>query len=697
MKRNYDYVNVFQGSGAIDLPEPEGIAATWLFIKAQCGNTTPAAAYPFGKTTVCAYTGGYPTGYDNRLPNSCGRAQTTPVTAHGFSHMHVSGTGAIRTYYNYAIVTPHTSGLLEPISEDIVKEDARPGYYSATLSGGARFEGTVSKKIALHRYELGGDGLISVDFSNDGLLRFEDEFSKRFYGYPAFAEIKALSPTRVTARCILQGVDLYFAVECREAQDVFLWENYERTEGSILVPSDLKNRFGAAFKVPSKAEVRVAISFNGCDAALAMLDEETRGFDTVLSDTARVWSEQLERIRIATEDERLKEIFYSNLYHTLIKPNTGAGESFRYDMKGKDGKFCFDLSTLWDIYKTCLPFLFTLYPEISEEIVETLLNIIESEGHSPITVTVAKGSDDSVQARMLAEHAFADYYFRYGKQGERMLDAAERDLESNPDFLESGYCERYTHIVDICEALGAMAEVADELGDTKRKEKFAKYADLWKNAYDKETGLLSTRSRYYEGDNYNYSFRLLRNMEERIALCGKEKFLSDLDELFGYTREPVEMPTEPEVDPLERGIHSFEGFNNESDMEAPYAYIFAGRQDKTCEIVSAGHEYMFTTGRGGIPGNNDSGGLSSCYIWNMLGIFPVAGQDLMLLGSPKIKGAALSLGNGRELVIEVHGKGIYLDRATINGKKIENFRFTVREMMEGGKLEMFMKSESKGD
>jgi putative alpha-1,2-mannosidase len=132
-------------------------------------------------------------------------------------------------------------------------------------------------------------------------------------------------------------------------------------------------------------------------------------------------------------------------------------------------------------------------------------------------------------------------------------------------------------------------------------------------------------------------------------------------------------------------------------MEAPYAYIFAGRQDKTCEIVSAGHEYMFTTGRGGIPGNNDSGGLSSCYIWNTLGIFPVAGQDLMLLGSPRIKGAALSLGNGRELVIEVHGKGIYLDRATINGKKIENFRFTVREMMEGGKLEMFMKSESKGD
>ena len=402
-------------------------------------------------------------------------------------------------------------------------------------------------------------------------------------------------------------------------------------------------------------------------------------------------------MEIDTDDEDLREIFYSNLYHTLIKPNTGAGESFRYEMSGADAKFCFDLSTLWDIYKTALPFLFTLYPEISEEITETLLTIIEKEGHSPITVTVAKGSDDSVQARMLAEHAFADYYFRYGKQGERMIRAAERDLSSNPDFLSTGYCERYTHIVDICEALGAMAELAGELGNAELEKRFSELSGLWKNAYDKKTGLLSTDSRYYEGDNYNYSFRLLRNMEERIALCGKEKFLSDLDELFGYTREPVEMPTEPEVDPLNRGIHSFEGFNNESDMEAPYAYIFAGRQDKTCEIVSAGHKYMFTRGRGGIPGNNDSGGLSSCYIWNTLGIFPVTGQNLMLLGSPKVKGAKLRLAGGKTFEIKVNGEGIYLDRASLNGREIKDFRFTVREMMEGGKLEMNMRNTPKGD
>ena len=697
MKKISDYVTVFQGSGAIDLPTPEGIAKTWLFVKAQCGNTTPAAAYPFGKTSVCAYTGGYPTGYDNRLPNTCGRPRTTPVGVQGFSHMHVSGTGAIRTYYNYAVATPHVNGILEPVCDTLISESARPGYYSATLGCGAVFEGTVSKKIALHRYDLGKDGLISIDFSNDGLLRFDDEFSKRFYSYPSLAKVSIISPTRVTAHCVLQGVELFFAAECKDAEDIFLWEDYKRLSGVSFVPSDLKHRFGAAFKTPERAELRVAISFNSCDAALEMLDEESRDFDTVLSDTAAAWEKHLRRVKIETDDEVLKEIFYSNLYHTLIKPNTGAGESFRYDINRSRGKFCFDLSTLWDIYKTALPLIFTLYPEISEEIIETLLAIIENEGRSPITVTVAKGSDDSVQARMLAEHAFADYYFRYGGYGEEMLAAAERDLEANSDFLGSGYCERYTHILDICEAIGAIAEIAKRLGRTDIQSRFEGLARLWKNAYDESTGLLSTRSKYYEGDNYNYSFRLLRSMDERIAMCGKEKFLSDLDELFGYTRTPVEMPTEPELDPLEKGIHSFEGFNNESDMEAPYAYIFAGRQDKTCEIVSAGHEYMFTTGRGGIPGNNDSGGLSSCYIWNTLGIFPVAGQDLMLLGSPKIKAATLHLGNGNDFRIEVYGEGIYLDKAALNGKEIKDFRFTVSEMMRGGRLELYMKSTPKGE
>ena len=696
MKRLLEYVNVFQGSGEINLPNPEGLAKKWLFIKAQCGNTTPAAAYPFGKATVCAYTGGYPTGYGDRQPNSCGKPRKIEAKVHGFSHMHVSGTGAIRDYYNYAVVAPILGEKLQPLAENFVTEEAHPGYYSATLTGGTRFEGTVSKKIALHRYSMSSDGLLAIDFSNDGLVRGEGEFAKRFFAYPENLEVKIISENTVTAHGKFHGIDLYFAAYCKDSRGALLWENYEKKPDKVLHHYSKELRCGAAFRVPKNAEMRLAISFESEESALLMIEEEKRSFDEVLRDTENAWEEHLGRVKIESRDERFLEIFYSNLYHTLIKPCTGAGESFRYDISRGDGKFCFDLSTLWDTYKTALPFIFTFHPEISEEIVITLLNIIEREGHSPITLTVAKNSDDSVQARMLAEIAFADYYFRYGKHRDRILFAAETDLKSNSDFLDSGYCERYTHILDITEALGAMAEIAREGGREKTAKRFSAISERWVNAYDKETGLLSTRSMYYEGDNYNYSFRLLRNMDKRIAIRGKEKFLSDLDELFGYTRDDVERPVTPEEDPLLLGIHSFEGFNNESDMEAPYAYIYAGRHDKTCEIVSAGHTYMFTTGEGGIPGNNDSGALSSCYVWNCLGIFPVAGQNVMLIGSPKIDSASLTLANGKILDVTVHRSSdddIYVERATLCGREISDYKISVGEFMNGGKLEIFMKNE----
>ena len=61
---NYSrYTDLFHGSGTIDLPKPEGIAASWHFIKALCGNTHPGATLPFGKYSVCPYSGAYSAGY----------------------------------------------------------------------------------------------------------------------------------------------------------------------------------------------------------------------------------------------------------------------------------------------------------------------------------------------------------------------------------------------------------------------------------------------------------------------------------------------------------------------------------------------------------------------------------------------------------------------------------------------------------
>ena len=116
-----------------------------------------------------------------------------------------------------------------------------------------------------------------------------------------------------------------------------------------------------------------------------------------------------------------------------------------------------------------------------------------------------------------------------------------------------------------------------------------------------------------------------------------DAFVDMLDRFFGYGQPPVKQLAEPPFEhELAAGfaLNRFEGLNNEPDMEVPWAYHYAGRPDRTTEVVHAVLDGAFGTGRGGLPGNDDSGGLSSWYVWASLGLFPVAGQSLFLVNAP---------------------------------------------------------------
>ena len=58
------------------------------------------------------------------------------------------------------------------------------------------------------------------------------------------------------------------------------------------------------------------------------------------------------------------------------------------------------------------------------------------------------------------------------------------------------------------------------------------------NAFDPKTGLL-VDSAYYEGGKWNYSFRILHDMQARIELAGGDKaFTAMLDSLLRLRRRP---------------------------------------------------------------------------------------------------------------------------------------------------------------
>jgi len=704
------YVDPFLGNGEIDLPEPQGIAATWFFIKAQTGNTHPGAVSPLGMVSACPYSGAYVNGYGLNAPNSHARPprRFEEYSASGFTHFHPSGTGAVEVYCNYYRVTPLVGGLSQLGTRwPLEQEEACPGYYSTRLAGtGIRAELTVTPKTAFHRYTFpqSGEACVAVDFSIGGLI-----FPER-RTVPRRASLEVLAPGVARGCVLMEGIPVYIHIDAEGAAtcNPFTGDT-PQAGGSALAldrisPESLEP-FGVVFGVQPRADhafcLRLGFSFRGLDQARENLQEIAgRSFDQVAADLRQTWNQYLSRIVVEGCTGEQKRIFYSALYHSLIKPADCTGESPFWE---GDSPYFVDFATLWDQYKTLIPLLLSVYPERGVDAISGMLSLSEHLGEFPNGVLL---SSDFLrfenQARALSLHCLADAFHRRlsGIDWQHALDLMLADLhkERNRDFLEEGIAHPFTHTLDLADACACAWWIAGHVGDEGAAAELAALSRQWRNVYDPETGRLG-ESKYYEGGAWNYSFRLLHDMAGRIGLYpSEEAFVTDLDQFFGYGQPPIEQAVDPaDRDCMQRGfaLNRFEGLNNEPDIEVPYAYLYAGRHDRTAEIVRAGMKYMFTTGRGGLPGNDDSGGTSSWYVWNAVGLYPVPGHPALLIGSPIFDRASIQLGGN---VFEVQAKGnseecIYVQRATLNGENLDRAYLTMDEAQAGGVLELVMGAE----
>ena len=683
MKDYCRYVDVFQGVDEIDLPAPEGLAAAWRLIKGRCGNNTPSAALPFGRLTAGCYSGGYSSGYGRLMYNTHGEIPKLfdRNKFRGMSHLQNDGTGDIDTFYNYAVLSPFVGPLsasAEP--RDFDRERGCPGYYACRDSlSGADCEATVTPRAALHRITFPhGECRVSVDFSNDGL--YPD--GGHLHSPAGKAVLRLVSECEAAVCAELHHLPIYFHIRAQGLRSPMrLWADWRETDEKALELA-AGHRFGIVFDAEKNVSVTLGLSPKGPDIARRDALENPLSFDEARAEAGRRWNEALSRIDVRFEDERDLRVFYSNLYHSLIKPCDFSGESFLYSQE----QFTTEFATIWDQYKTLFPLIDILYPEMARRMVATMLNVAEATHKMPHTLMLCGDYEgiSNAQARMLAEHAIVDAFYRgVSMDRERALRLMLDDTFVHGRFdqyaMDADSAAHKAFVIDITDACAACANMAREMGDAGAADRFDKVAALWTKVIDPQTGLLQEGERFYEGTRWNYSFRLMHDMPARIAMAGGKKRFADLaDRFFGFSH------------PEDASSCCFEGFNNETDMESPYVYHFAQRHDRLSEVVTAGLTCMFTSGRGGLPGNNDSGGLSSCYLWNAMGIFPVSGQDLMIIGSPRAAETALRMGCGKTFRILRHGRGIYVRRAELNGKPLDTLCFTVREMMRGGDLALYM-------
>ena len=93
---------------------------------------------------------------------------------------------------------------------------------------------------------------------------------------------------------------------------------------------------------------------------------------------------------------------------------------------------------------------------------------------------------------------------------------------------------------------------------------------------------------------------------------------------------------------------------------------------------------------GGLAGNEDSGALSSWYVWSAIGLFPVCSQPVLLLGAPLYQKSTIQLKNAT-FTLEIMNPELdspYISEVTLNGKKLHRAWLHHKEFYSGGHLQI---------
>ncbi|HEV7775222.1 MAG TPA: GH92 family glycosyl hydrolase [Luteibacter sp.] len=362
------------------------------------GHTFPGATMPFGMVQLSPDTN------DSQWDGSSGYHQDDGSIM-GFSHTHLSGTGAA-DMLDVLVMPAMGPVLLQPGDRDYdgvnyvsrfdakrpaageapkgykthIKgyrshydgEKAHPGYYHVHLTEhDILAELTTTLRAGLHRYTFkkDGDAHLLVDLAHG----FHDDEAKP--SKVSDAQLKLVGgDTLVGGRRVHQWADgrqIWFAMKVsRPFTHATLYsDDQPLADGSGEAKGNhLKAALHFDHAAGAPLLVKVGISGVDIEGALRNLDAEIPAwdFDGVQRAAETSWEHELARIRIDTPSDAIRRTFYSSLYHTMLAPTLFSDSDGRY--RGMDqavhqlpeGQHNYSTYSLWDTYRAEHPLL-TLY------------------------------------------------------------------------------------------------------------------------------------------------------------------------------------------------------------------------------------------------------------------------------------------------------------------------------------------------
>lgn len=642
----------------------------------------------------------------------------------GFSHLHLSGA---QGKYGNILVAPVTGPLdTSDIKSPRTEEVAQVGYYAVTLTRyNVRAELTSSRRVGFHRYTFSNaaDAHVTVNVAAALGLGTGSE-SQNFLG----AEVHVLSDREVQGVARFRGGwnkggeyrVFYDMLLDTPATKVQTWTRAALTaERDAVVTED--KPIGVTFDFHAHAhqvvQAKVGISFISADQARQNIQTEIPGwsFEAVHRANAAQWNKELGKLQLTGETDAQRRKLYTAMYHVMMMPVDRTGENPGWS---STEPYYDDYYAIWDTFRSSSPLLMLIAPDRQRDIIRSLIDIYRHTGYMP---DARSGNDNGrTQGGSNANVVVADAYVKglTGIDYATALQAMLHDAEVPPQNAQKegrGGLKSYNklgYITTADERAGsrtveysyddfAIAEVACGLGQTQVATRALRRAHNFENLWDPDMtrlgfkGFLRPRNPdgswadpylvvrgtwpdfMYEGDIWTYSLYAPQDMRRLIEMAGGEKqFNARMDFIFSRGHFDV---------------------SNEPGFLMPVLYNYSGRPDKSADIVHLLLEKAFTDTRAGIPGNDDSGAMSSWLLFQTMGIFPVAGQDVYLISSPSVPDASLSLGSGKRLRIVAKGfdpSGLnrYVQSATLNGHDLQTSWFRHAQIKDGATLVLTMAS-----
>eukprot|EP00656_Telonema_subtile_P004677 TRINITY_DN12126_c0_g1_i2.p1 TRINITY_DN12126_c0_g1~~TRINITY_DN12126_c0_g1_i2.p1 ORF type:complete len:480 (+),score=141.99 TRINITY_DN12126_c0_g1_i2:160-1599(+) len=441
------------------------------------------------------------------------------------------------------------------------------------------------------------------------------------------------------------------------------------------------------------------------------VEARNASFDACLAESVAAWEAVLGRVQVSPASNQSSTKFYTALYHSLLAPTMVHDADRRY--RGMDGAahvlpsgmdgYASDMS-LWDVHRTQLPLLNLVLPEQAVLVVHSLAQMALDGGglprwpladvytgcmvgnHANVAVldtalkaglgALNRSTWEVLLAAMLqgATNSSVEHGGRTGLQQCLQHRYCPQDMVPAGSALTLAYAFDDWAIAGLAALLG---------GHNSTAGIFAARAQWYKNVWNQEHNRFCPRH-----SNGTWACTLLPESNEWV-LQGNKRWVEgneaqwrwfapfDVEGLVGlFPSQPAFVTaldafmTQPQSNPSTALPNGGYWAGNEPDILAPWLFSFAGREDLTQQHTRwlVQHRYGSTADTG-LPGNDDYGTLSAWLVWACLGLYPVSGRDLYVLGSPMFERATLHRAQG-DILIVAHNQSEhrpYVQRFAVDG------------------------------